>query len=133
MSPGGQPCRACHADVPGGDTLVIEAKVAPRDIDQVRVGQQAFVRFSAFNQRSTPEVNGVILRVAADQTREPQSAQAYFVVRIILTDAELSRLGELKLLPGMPADVYISTGERTALSYLMKPLSDQIVRAFKER
>ena len=119
--------------VPGGDALVIEVKVAPQDIDQVSVGQAAFVRFPAFNQSTTPEFNGVVARVAADLTREPQINQAYYLARIALSDEEMKRLGQLKLVPGMPAEVQIKTGERTALSYLVKPLSDQIALAFKGR
>lgn len=119
--------------VPGGDALVIEAKVAPQDIDQVRLDQPAFVRFSTFNARTTPELKGRVSRVGADLTRDLQLNQAYYVIRIALADDELRRLGEHRLLPGMPAEVHIQTTERTALSYLIKPLSDQIARAFTER
>jgi len=119
--------------VPVGDALVIEAKISPQDIDHVRVGQQAFVRFTAFSQRTTPEFKGEVTRVAADLTKEAQTNQAYFVARITLPDAELKRLGQLKLIPGMPADAYIKTTDRTAISYLMKPLTDQIAKAFIER
>ncbi len=119
--------------VPEGDALVIEAKVAPQDIDHVHVGQQAFVRFTAFNQRTTPEFTGEVSHVAADLTKDPQMAVAYFLSRITLSEAELKRMGTLKLRPGMPAEVQIRTAERTALSYLMKPLTDQVARAFKER
>ena len=119
--------------VPEDDALVIEAKLAPQDIDQVRLGQTAFVRFPAFNQRTTPEFLGAVERIAADLTKEPQLNQAYFVMRITLPAAELKRMGSLKLVPGMPAEVHIRTAERTALSYLMKPLTDQIARAFTEQ
>jgi HlyD family secretion protein len=119
--------------VPEGEALVVEAKIAPQDIDHVRLEQPAFVRFTAFNQRTTPEFHGHVSRVAADLTKDTQTNQAYFVVRILLLEAELKRLGSLKLVPGMPAEVYISTGERNALSYLMKPLSDQIGKMFIER
>ena len=81
--------------VPEGDALVIEAKIAPQDIDHVRPGQQAFVRFTAFNQRTTPEFRGEVLRVAADLTKEAQTNQAYFLSRIALSEAELKRLGHL--------------------------------------
>jgi HlyD family secretion protein len=119
--------------VPEGDTLAIEARIAPQDIDHVRAGQPAFVRFTAFNQRTTPEFNGEVSRVAADLTREPQANQAYYVARISLPDAETRRLGQLKLVPGMPAEVFIRTDERSVLSYLIKPLRDQVAKAFVER
>ena len=119
--------------VPEGDALVIEAKLAPQDIDHVRSGQTAFVRFPAFNQRTTPEFLGTVQRIAADLIKEPQLNQAYFATRITLPPEELKRLGALKLVPGMPAEVHIKTAERTALSYLMKPLTDQIARAFTEQ
>lgn len=119
--------------VPKGDALVIEAKIAPQDIDQVHLGQGAIVRFPAFSQRTTPEFAGEVQRVAADLTRDQRSNQAYFVTRITLPDDELRRMGTLKLVSGMPAEVHIRTSERTPLSYLMKPLSDQFARAFRER
>lgn len=119
--------------VPEGDTLVIEAKIAPKDIDHVRSGLTAFVRFPAFNQRTTPEFIGEVSRVAADLGRDQQTGQTYFVTRITLSEAELKRMGALKLKPGMPAEVQIRTTERTALSYLMKPLTDHIAKAFKEQ
>ena len=119
--------------VPEGEALVLEARIAPQDIDHVHVGQPAFVRFTAFNQRTTPEFNGEVSRVAADLTKEAQTNQSYFVARITLPEAELKRLGQLKLLPGMPAEVYVKTTERTAMSYMMKPLTDQIAKAFIER
>jgi membrane fusion protein, type I secretion system len=119
--------------VPEEDALVIEAKVAPQYIDHVRSGQTAFIRFPAFNQRTTPEFLGTVHRVAADLSKEPELKQAYFVTRISLSPDELMRMGTLKLVPGMPAEVHIKTTERTALSYLMKPLSDQIARAFTEQ
>ena len=118
--------------VPEGEALVIEAKIAPQDIDHVQMGQAAFVRFTAFSQRTTPEFNGSVVRLAADLTKEQQTGQAYFIARIGLPESEVKRLGKLKLVPGMPAEVYIRTTERTALSYLIKPLRDQITRAFTE-
>jgi HlyD family secretion protein len=119
--------------VPAGDPLVIEAKVAPQDIDQVKLNQAAFVRFPAFNQRTTPEFNGVVSRISADLSREPQTNQPYYLTRIALTDKEMERLGQLKLIPGMPAEVHIKTTDRTPLSYLVKPFADQFARALKER
>lgn len=119
--------------VPEGDKLVIEARVAQQDIEQVHQGQLAWIRLTAFNQRTTPEISGIVDRVAADLTREQQTGQAYFVTRVIIPDDQLQKLGSAKLLPGMPADIQIKTQERSALSYFLKPLQDQVAKAFKER
>jgi HlyD family secretion protein len=118
------------AIVPVEDQLAIEARIAPTDIDQVRTGQHAILRFPAFNQRTTPEIHGTVTRVGADLTKEPQNNTAFYVVRLNL-DAE--DRGKLKLVPGMPVEAFIATGARTALSYLLKPVSDQFNRAFRER
>lgn len=118
--------------VPEADTLTIEAHVAPQDIDQVVVGQPATVRLSAFNQRTTPELFGEVIRIAADLTQDQRTGATYYTARIRLSESETARLKGLKLLPGMPAEVYIRTVDRTALSYLVKPLTDQFARAFKE-
>ncbi len=119
--------------VPENDARVIEAKVAPQHIDQVRKGQPAFIRFVAFNLSATPEFAGRVERVAADLTRDPQTGQTYYVARVVPDDMAAVRAAGLELLPGMPAEVHLLTGERTMLSYLIKPLSDQIGRTFKER
>ncbi len=119
--------------VPDTDALVVEARIAPQDIDQVRSADIAYVRFPAFNQRTTPEFTGTLTRLSADLTRDAQTAQSFYVARIALPEAEVKRMGELRLIPGMPAEIQIATKERTALSYLMKPLTDQFARAFKER
>lgn len=118
--------------VPEGDRLVIEVRIAPQDIDHVRLGQSAAVRFPAFNQRTTPEFNAEVHRVSADLSRDPQQGLAFYVARLVIPAEEMKRLGNLQLVPGMPAEVYIKTAERTALSYLMKPLQDQFHRAFRE-
>jgi HlyD family secretion protein len=127
------PGEAVMLIVPEQDALVVEAKIAPQDIDQVREGQRAFVRFSAFNQSTTPEYNGEVARVAADLTKDPATGLAYFTARIRLPPSEVVRLRRLKLVPGMPAEVFIRTTERTAFSYFLKPLSDQLDRAFTEQ
>lgn len=118
--------------VPGNDELTVEARVNPSDIDQVALGQKALLRLSAFNQRTTPELNGEVDRVAADLSEDERTGQTYYLVRIRIPRAELSRLDGLGLVPGMPAEAFIQTGERTALSYFLKPLNDQITRAFRE-
>lgn len=123
--------------VPEGDKLVIEAKIAPQDIDQARAHEDAIIRFPAFNQRTTPHVSGRIINIAADLTHDqPQQQQgnpAYYQARIEILDDEMSKLAGLKLVPGMPAEVQIRTTSRTAITYLLKPLQDQFAKAFKER
>ena len=119
--------------VPEADDLIVEVKLPPQNIDQLMVGQPAVLRFSAFNQRTTPEINGAVLRISGDVVQEPKSGAAYYLVHISTRPEEVARLGDLKLLPGMPVDAFIQTGARTVLSYLTKPLRDQIAKAFRER
>jgi len=119
--------------VPDTDDLQIEARLQPNDIDQVRTGQKAFVRFSAFNQRLTPQLIGAVSYVSADTSHDQQTNAPYFTVRIALSEDELRRLGGLQLVPGMPAEVFMQTGSRTMMSYLLKPITDQLHRAFIER
>lgn len=119
--------------VPNDDKLVIEARVLPQDIDRVHLDQQARVRFTAFNQRTTPELDGMTTRIGADLSRDEVTGESYFTVRIEFPDQEIARLGDNRLLPGIPADVQIRTEERTALSFLTKPLQDQLSKAFRER
>ncbi|MGY3614272.1 HlyD family type I secretion periplasmic adaptor subunit [Bradyrhizobium sp. USDA 10063] len=119
--------------VPQSDELKAEVRVAPQYIDQLTVGQPASIRFSAFDQRTTPELDGVLTRISADTINDPKTGAPYYLARVSISDKELGRLGGLKLVPGMPIDVFIRTSERTVMSYLLKPLRDQIVRAFRER
>ena len=119
--------------VPQTDDLQVEAKVNPQDIDKLQVGQQTLLRLSAFNQRTTPELNGVVSRVSPDVNTDQRTGQSYYTIRVSMPPEEIARLGEVKLIPGMPVEAFVQTGERTLLSYLMKPLSDQFMRAFRER
>lgn len=119
--------------VPAADQLVVEVHVQPQDIDNVRLGQRAVLRFAAFNARTTPEIDGVVSRVSADVSTDPKTGQNYYVARIGTAPKELARLGELRLVPGMPVEAHLQLGDRTVLSYLIKPLSDQIAKAWKER
>jgi HlyD family secretion protein len=124
--------------VPRADELVVDARVAPFDIDQVPTGATAAVRIMSGNQRTTPVITGRVVRVSADIEREQQKnsaepAQAYYTVRIALPADEVARLTDIHLVPGMPAEVFIQTHERTPLQYLLKPLREQIARTFRER
>jgi membrane fusion protein, type I secretion system len=119
--------------VPEGDELTVEARVAPQDIDQLALGQPAVLRFAAFNQRTTPEIVGVVAKISADVTQDPKTGAAFYVLRITMPREQIARLGGLKLVPGMPVETFVQTGERTVMSYLVKPLHDQIMKAFRER
>ncbi len=119
--------------VPQADDLQVEAKVNPQDIDKLQVGQKTLLRLSAFNQRTTPELNGVVTRVSPDVTTDQRTGQSYYTIRVSMPPEEVARLGDVKLIPGMPVEAFVQTGERTMLSYLIKPLSDQLMRAFREK
>jgi HlyD family secretion protein len=118
--------------VPDSDRLTVEAKVNPQDIDKVAVGQSATLRFSAFNLRTTPEIFGRVSQVSADITTDQRTMATFYTIRIAMPPDEVARLGNVRLVPGMPVEAFVKTGERTVMSYLMKPLSDQINRAFRE-
>ena len=119
--------------VPEDDKLQVEVKVDPKDIDDVQVDQPVVLRFTSFNVRTTPEINAKVVRIGADTTTDQRTGRTYYSVRIGLTNDELQRLGDVKLTPGMPVEAYIQTGERTMLSYLLKPLHDQLMRSFREK
>ena len=118
--------------VPDDDNMIVEATISPVDIDQVHAGQTATVRFSAFSTRTTPELIGTVTHVSADRTDDKTTHSAFYRVTVALGRAEIAKLGELRLRPGMPAETFIQTGRRTMLSYILKPLSDQFKRAFRE-
>ena len=119
--------------VPQADALSVEAKVNPQDIDKLQIGQKTLLRLSAFNQRTTPELNGVVSRVSPDVTTDQRTGQSYYTIRVSMPREEIARLGDAKLIPGMPVEAFVQTGDRTLLSYLIKPLKDQLMRAFRER
>lgn len=125
------PGEAIMQIVPTADALVVEARVAPQDIDQIRIGQSATLRLSAFSQQTTPEVDGTVDRISPDMIEDPKAGASYYVVRIGLSATSLEKAGALELKPGMPAEVFLKTTDRTVLSYLFKPLTDQASRAFR--
>lgn len=118
--------------VPQDQTLVVEAYVHPEDIDKVQPGETAEVRFSAFSTRTTPSVEGTVEVVSADVLSDPQGKQSYYLARIVIAEDQIARLGSARLVPGMPAEVIVNTGHRTALEYLLKPVVDMFARSFKE-
>jgi HlyD family secretion protein len=105
----------------------------PQDIDQIRIGQSATLRFSAFNQRTTPELNAEVSRISADVSEDQKTGVRYYTLRISVPQVEIERLGDLRIVPGMPVEAFIQTSARTVMSYLVKPLHDQVMKAFRER
>ena len=118
--------------VPESDELAVEVRIQPKDIDHVRIDQHATLRFSAFNQRTTPEVGGVVERVSADVTQDQKTGLSFYKARIRVSQAERARLGTVQLVPGMPVEAFLQTGEHTVIAYLTKPLTDQIAKAWRE-
>ena len=119
--------------VPDADSLMVEVKIAPQDINELYLGQQATLRFAAFNARTTPEIDGDVNMISADITQDQRTGVSYYLAHITLSPSEIARLGDVKLIAGMPVMAFIKTGERTMLSYLTKPLRDQAAMAFKEK
>jgi epimerase transport system membrane fusion protein len=122
--------------VPANESLIVEARLSPQDVDQVHVGQMAEVRFSAFRQRDMPKIQGQLATLSADRLLDEgaEQKQPYYLARVIITPEGMQDLARLKLelLPGMPAEVMVNTGRRTFWHYLTAPLSDMLVRSFKE-
>jgi HlyD family secretion protein len=119
--------------VPETDALPVEVRVQPHEIDQVYVGQPAALRFSAGNQRTTPEINGTVSRISADVEQDAKTGAKYYTVRIAVADKERARLEGVKLVSGMPVEAYIQTSARTVYSFITRPLEDQIMKAFREK
>ena len=117
--------------VPADDSLIVEARVPPQEIDQVHVGQQAILRFAAFSQQTTPQLTGEVVHIGADVSQDDKASAPYYSVRIRVRD--LAQLGGLTLLAGMPVEAFMQTAPRTVASYLVKPFADQVVRTFRSR
>ncbi|SEI20738.1 HlyD family type I secretion periplasmic adaptor subunit [Tardiphaga sp. OK245] len=121
--------------VPESAELKLEIKISPNDIDQVREGQAARVRLTAFNRTTTPEMKGLLGMVSPASSRDPTTGQEHYIayVHLLKTEDALNQLKGIRLVPGMPAEVFVTTQERSAMSYLVKPFADQMNRAFRER
>jgi len=118
--------------VPQQEELIIDAQVSPIDIDRVSVGLLAEVRFSAFKQALTPKMKGKVINLSADRLVDEKTGQPYYLAKVELTPDSYQELGDMELVPGMPAEVLINTGERTVFEYLMQPITNAFARAFIE-
>ena len=118
--------------VPRDDVLRFEVGIRPTDIDQVRIGQMAILRFSAFDQRSAPELAAEVAALSPDLAIDTLTNTPIYLARLSVRESELARLRGRALVPGMPVEAHIRTEPRTVLSYLLKPLTDQIARTFRE-
>jgi HlyD family secretion protein len=118
--------------VPKDDALSVESRVQPNDIDQLHPDQPVRLRFSAFNQRTTPQLNGKVSWISPDLTQDQHTNTSYYTIRIKVPGQEIARLRGLKVLPGMPVEAFIQTENRTVFSYLVKPLADQVMRSFRD-
>lgn len=118
--------------VPLDEPLIVEARVNTVDIEKLHVGQASRVRLSAFDQTDIPEATGRIVDISADSLEDDRTGQFYYTARVTLDEVQNDQVASLDLLPGMPADLFVNTGERTALTYLTQPLRDRLVRTFIE-
>ena len=118
--------------VPEADELILQAQVMPQDIDQVRPGQIAHIRFPSFNSRLTPEVAAEVTQISADTSRTDQNSAPFYSVRLMISAKELAKLGTNKLKPGMPAEAFIQTQAQSPMTYFLKPLIDQFAHALRE-
>lgn len=119
--------------VPQDDEIMVDVRINPLDIDKLAAEQTVTLRLSSFNSRSTPELVGLVDRISPDLTRDSASGTQFYVVRVRLPSDELDRLPETaRLIPGMPVEAFFATGEKTVLSYLTKPVMDQLALAFRE-
>lgn len=118
--------------IPQDRPLVVAAKVATINIDEIHPGQEVVLRFASFSSRTTPEIDGLLSRVSADTLVDQATQVPYYRAEVTIPPEQLEKLKGLDLIPGMPVEVYIQTGERSPLAYLVKPLSDYFIRAFRE-
>ncbi len=119
--------------VPTDDSLVVNAHISPQDIDVVRSGLPAHVRLLAFNQRDAIPIEGTVSVVSADRLTDERTGLPYYLTKVIFDEGALNRQGELHVQPGMQAEVMIITGERSALSYLLEPITRSLRRSFREQ
>lgn len=129
-----KPAQSILEIVPKSDRIVVETRIAVQDIDRITKGQDALLRFSAFQSENTPELRGSVVKISADALRdaEDRRQQPYYAVTIAFSRDRLTDLSERSLVPGMPVETFIVSETRSVFSYLMKPYSDYFARAFRE-
>jgi len=118
--------------LPTSSELIVEVRVSPLDVDVVRIGQEASLRFSALNQRTTPEVSASVIYISADRLIDPVSQESYYTARLKISENLPEAIDQNKIFPGMPVETYIKTGDRTFFQYLARPILDSFSRAFRE-
>ncbi|WP_310619168.1 HlyD family type I secretion periplasmic adaptor subunit [Flexibacterium corallicola] len=119
--------------VPNEDKLVAEVQIRPVDRDQLSIGQQATMRLTSFDQKTTPELKGQLVTISPDLTKDETTGISYYTGRFAIPESELAKLGNKKLVPGMPVDTFAQTQRRSVISYIVKPLRDQIALSMRER
>lgn len=118
--------------VPVGQNLIVEARISTSDIDKLRIGQSTRIRLSAFADSEVPEATGKIMDISADALEDERTGEAFYIARVRLDAEQPQDVAALDLLPGMPADLFVRTGERTAFAYLAQPISERLARTFIE-
>lgn len=118
--------------VPAGQNLIVEARIKTGDIDKLQIGQQTRIRLSAFAQADVPEAAGRIFDISADALEDDRTGEPYYKARVKLDRNQPADVAALDLVPGMPADLFVNTGERAVITYLSQPLSDRLARTFIE-
>ena len=119
--------------VPMEEQLELEVRVQPQDIDLIFVGQPALIKLNAFNRRLIPDIDGEVTRVSADISKDQQTGALYFNARLAIDPASVAKIAALKLQPGMQADAFVRTSERTMLQYMFHPIAEQFRRSLRER
>jgi len=118
--------------VPDNERMLVSVRVESRDIDQVYVGQEAGLRFTTFNRRSTPIIQGRVTAVSADAFLDQTSQSYYYSIDVSLIESELKKLGQVEVLPGMPVEAFLTTTGRSPASYVIKPIGDYFAKAFRD-
>lgn len=128
-----QPGQAIMQIIPTSGDLEIEVSADTRSVDEITLDRQAIVRFPAFHQRTTPEIFGKVTQISPSSIVDERTGAAFYRVRITVPNSEKAKLGDQEMIPGMPVEAVMPTGKRSVLSYLLKPLTDQMEHAFRER